>query len=93
MTRVGKWRDLGRPEAALVGVEYYNYDENGRGGSPWILRTSNAGKWIFRGTGLHSGSQFSSGGIKADSVCAASPRGTQVLAEIPTPSATAATLK
>lgn len=83
MTRVAEWRDMGRPEAALVGVEYYNYDHTGRGGSPWILRNAPAGRWIFAGTGLRSGSKLSSGGIEADSVSASSPHGTQVLAEIP----------
>jgi hypothetical protein len=83
MTRVAQWRKLGRPEAALVGVQYFGYDSESRGGSPWLLRTSRAGKWIFHGTDLKSGSRFSSGGIEADSTCSASPPRTQVIAEIP----------
>jgi hypothetical protein len=83
MTRVGQWRKLGRPEAALVGVQYFAWDSGGRGGSPWLLRTSAAGRWIFRGTGLKPGSPFSSGGIEADSTSSDSPPGTQVVAEIP----------
>ncbi len=83
MTRVGQWRKLGRPEAALVGAQYFGYDSGSRGGSPWILRASPAGKWIFRGTGLKPGSPFSNGGIEADRSGSASPPGTQVVAEIP----------
>jgi hypothetical protein len=83
MTRIGQWRNLGRPEAALVGAQYFGYDAGARGGAPWVLRTSPAGKWIFRGTGLSPGSPFSSGGIEADHTSSASPRGTQIIAEIP----------
>ena len=82
MTRVGQWRKLGRPETALVGVGYFGYDSASQGGSPWTLRRSTAGRWIFRGTGLHPGSPLSSGGIEADSTNSASPPGTQVIAEI-----------
>jgi hypothetical protein len=83
MTRVGKWRDLGRPEAALVGAQYFGWDSASRGGSPWQIRTSPARHWIFHGTGLTVGSAFSSGGIEADSTSPASLKGTQVIAEIP----------
>jgi len=81
MTRVAKWRDLGRPEAALIGVQYYANDlGQHRGG--WTLRHSTAGRWIFAGTGLRPGSSLSSGGIEADDVQPASPRNVQVLAQI-----------
>lgn len=83
MTRVGQWRKLGRPEAALVGAQYFGYDSGGYGGAPWVIRVSPAGRWIFRGTGLRPGSPFSSGGIEADSTSSASPTSTQVVAEIP----------
>ena len=82
MTRVGQWRKLGRPEATLIGVQYYGLDEDARGGSPWTIGASRAGRWIFAGTGLRPGSSFSSGGIEADDVQAASPRNVQVLAAI-----------
>ena len=83
MTRVGQWRNLGRPEAALVGAQYFGYDSSGRGGAPGCSVPAAAGQWIFRGTGLSPGSPFSSGGIEADQLSSASPRGTQVIAEIP----------
>jgi len=81
MTRVGWWRLLGRPEAALVGVEFFHSDLGEHRG-PWVVRAAPAGRWIFRGTGLARGDPFSSGGIEADNVVAASPRNVQVLAEI-----------
>jgi hypothetical protein len=83
MTRVGQWRKLGRPEAALVGNRYFSSRSEGRNGSPWVVRNSEAGNWIFRDTGLEPGSLFASGGIEADSTSRASPRGIQVVAEIP----------
>jgi hypothetical protein len=38
---------------------------------------------IFAGTGLHEGSRFALGGVEIDHLAASSPRGVQVLAEIP----------
>lgn len=81
MTRVTRWRDIGRPEAALIGVQYYANDSGEHRGS-WTLRRSPAASWIFAGTGLKPGALFSSGGIEADEVEAASPRNVQVLGEI-----------
>jgi hypothetical protein len=83
MTRVAKWRDLGRPEAALIGVEYYHNDLGEHRG-PWIVRS--AAKrlpWLINGTGLRVGMQFSSGGIEADDVTSASPKNVRVIASIP----------
>ena len=37
MRRVAKWRDLGRPEAALIGVQYLANDR-GRRKAPWLVR-------------------------------------------------------
>jgi hypothetical protein len=82
MTRIAKWRDLGRPEAALVGAQFYANDlGEHRGG--WRIRPARAVRWLFRGTGLGVGASFSNGGIEADEVTSASPRGTEVVAEIP----------
>jgi hypothetical protein len=82
MTRVAKWRDLGRPEAALIGVQYFHNDMGEHRG-PWIVQKCMAKSWIFSGTGLSAGGRLSSGGIEADSITPDSPRGTQVIAEIP----------
>jgi hypothetical protein len=82
MTRVGRWRDLGRPEAALIGVQYFDWDHSSGRRGPWIVRRSGATSWIFAGTGLRRGSGLSSGGIEADSTAPGSPR-VRILAEIP----------
>jgi hypothetical protein len=83
MTRVAKWRDLGRPEAALIGVEYYHNDMGEHRG-PWVVRPA-ATKlpWLIGGTGLEVGMEFSSGGIEADDVTADSPKNVRVIAAIP----------
>jgi hypothetical protein len=84
MTLVGRWREFGRPEAALVGVQWFlGCASPGTSGKPWIVSGSSAGRWIFRSTGLRRGSLFSSGGIEADRTAPSSPRGIQVVAEIP----------
>jgi hypothetical protein len=82
MTRTNKWRDLGRPESALIGVQYFGYDEGQHRGA-WILRDAPANRWIFAGTGLGKGSRFANAGIEADETTSSSPRGTQVLGVIP----------
>jgi hypothetical protein len=82
MIRTRKWRDLGRPEAALIGVEYFHND-NGRRRAPWVIRKSPAESWLLAGANLAPGSKISSGGIEADRVTADSPRGVTVVAEIP----------
>jgi hypothetical protein len=80
--RTAQWRDLGRPEASLVGVQYRGNDEGQRRG-PWIVRNTKATPWLWAGTGLRTGSRFGVGGIEIDATTGASPRGTKVLAEIP----------
>jgi hypothetical protein len=74
------WRELGRPEAALIGVQYR---ANARLRAPWIVRAAPASAWVFDGTGLRPGSRFGFGGIEIDETVPASPSGVQVLAEIP----------
>ena len=81
MTKARLWRDLGRPEAGLIGVEYLANGKAPR--RPWVARSAPAASWIFAGTGLHEGSAFGSGGVEIDGVSPASPDGVQVLAEIP----------
>jgi hypothetical protein len=83
MTRVAKWRDLGRPEASLIGVQYYRNDL-GQHRGPWIIRPSAARlPWLIDGTGLQAGMEFSSGGIEADDVTSDSPKNVQIVAAIP----------
>jgi hypothetical protein len=83
MTRVAKWRDLGRPEAALVGVEFFHNDMGEHRG-PWIVRpAAKQLPWLINGTGLQVGMKFSSGGIEADDVTSDSPKNVRVIAAIP----------
>ena len=74
------WRDLGRPEAALVGVQYVAYGSDLRG--RYVVRRSDAAPWLFRGTASRNGSSFGLFGIEVDRTTGASPRGVRVLAEI-----------
>ncbi len=78
-----RWRDLGRPEAALVGAEYAGWNERVFGNEPYRVVDAAAAPWLFAGTGLHDGSRFGRYGIEIDERTAASPPGTRVLAEIP----------
>jgi hypothetical protein len=82
MTRTARYRDLGRPEAALIGVQYFGNDQGQHRGA-WILRAAPAARWIFAGTGLRAGDAFANGGIEADETASSSPSGTQVLGAIP----------
>ena len=77
-----KWRELGRPESALIGVQYIGNDE-GKARGPWIVRQSAHTRWVFAGTGVRPGERLSNGGIEVDAVTPSSPSGTTVLAEIP----------
>src|SRR4051794_5898969 len=81
MSRVAKWRDVGRPEAALIGVGFIGTDEGVHRGT-WIARDGSQG-WLFRGTAVERGMEFGNGGIEIDHTSVASPRGTHVIAEIP----------
>src|SRR5207247_2926216 len=77
MYRITKWRDLGRPEAALLGVEYFHHDSGEHRGN-WIVRNAGALPWLFDGMNLHNGSVLSTGGIEADWTTSASPKSTRV---------------
>jgi hypothetical protein len=82
MTRVAEWRDLGRPEAALIGVQYRANDAGGHRG-PWLLRHADSTPWLFADTGLANGDGLGSGGIEIDATALSSPRSVKVIAEIP----------
>ena len=79
--KAGRWRDLGRPESALVGVQYRANQRSPR--RPWVARQTPARRWLLAGTGLRLGSPFGRGGVEIDHVTSASPPRIQVLAEIP----------
>jgi hypothetical protein len=84
-TMVGRarWRDLGRPEAALVGAQYAGWDEGRYPNRPYRIVNTAAAPWLFAGTNLHDGSPVGHYGIEIDEPNAASPPHTHVLAVIP----------
>jgi hypothetical protein len=81
LVREQLWRNLGRPESALVGVQYVASDYGQRQG-PFVVRGAGEAPWIFEGTGLANGSSFGRYGIELDARTSASPPGTILLAEI-----------
>jgi hypothetical protein len=83
MTGRMPWRDLGRPEAALVGAQYAGWDEGKYPNRPYHIVNTAAAPWLFEGTGLHDGSVVGNYGIEVDEPNSASPAHTRVLAEIP----------
>ena len=76
------WRDVGRPEASLVGVQYAG-SNHGEKQEPYVVRGGSSAPWLFAGTGLTDGDQFGRYGIEIDARTPASPPGTQLLADIP----------
>jgi hypothetical protein len=83
LTKSGRWRDLGRPEASLVGVQYVGWNENRFPNAPYVVSGADAAPWLFRGTGLSNGMRFGNYGIEIDQRAQSSPPGTQVLATVP----------
>jgi hypothetical protein len=82
LERVAQWRTLGKPEAALIGVQYRGNDEGTRRGA-FVVRGAAAAPWLFDGTGLADGDSFGRFGIEIDATAPSSPPGTTVLAAIP----------
>jgi hypothetical protein len=86
LRKIGMWRDVGRPESALIGVQYRANDDGQRQGLFTVGQTALA-PWLWDGTGLADGStfgQFVGGyGIEIDGTTPFSPPGTLVLAQIP----------
>jgi hypothetical protein len=79
MIRTSPWRELGRPEAGLIGVQYLHND-GGKHQGKYMVVGANQAPWAFAGTGLHNGGIFGHGGIEIDARAPSSPRGTIVLA-------------
>jgi hypothetical protein len=86
LRRTRMWRDVGRPESALFGVQYRANDD-GRIQRPFVVRAATTAPWFFAGTGLGDGATFGQElggyGIEIDQTTASTPAGTIVLAEIP----------
>ncbi|MGH3002051.1 MAG: N,N-dimethylformamidase beta subunit family domain-containing protein, partial [Gaiellaceae bacterium] len=79
---IEEWRKLGRPEAALCGVQYIASDRGERH-APFTVMGADVAPWAFEGTGLGNGSQFGLYGIEIDARQPSSPAGTTLLATIP----------
>jgi hypothetical protein len=82
MTRTRQWRDLGRPEASLVGVQYIGTD-GGHHRAPWLVHDTQTARALFSGVRLGEGRSFGNGGIEIDHTAPSSPPGIEVVAEIP----------
>jgi hypothetical protein len=86
LRKIGKWRDAGRPEAALIGVQYRANDD-GRKQGLYVVQATASAPWLWDSTGLADGAtfgQFVGGyGIEIDATTPESPPGTLILAQIP----------
>ena len=86
LRRTRLWREAGRPESALLGVQYRGNDD-GRLQRPYIVRAASTAPWFYAGTGLGDGATFGQElggyGIEIDQTTSFTPPGTVVLAEIP----------
>jgi hypothetical protein len=82
MSKVGLWRDAGRPEGAITGAQYVG-SNHGAVQLPYTVTGAAPAPWLFAGTGLENGSTFGRYGIEIDAAGPASPPGTIVLAQIP----------
>jgi hypothetical protein len=82
ITLIDEWRNLKRPESALLGVQYVASDR-GQRHAPFTVVGADIAPWAFQDTGMQNGSQFGIYGIEIDARSAASPPSTQVLATIP----------
>ncbi|MCB0098379.1 MAG: hypothetical protein KDE46_21750, partial [Caldilineaceae bacterium] len=48
-----KWRDLGRPEQELIGIQYASYNDSSNNNTNYVVANSN--NWIYNGTGFADG--------------------------------------
>jgi hypothetical protein len=78
-----RWRDLGRPEAAVVGAQYVDWNHNEYPNRPYTATGVGRAAWLYSGTKLRNGDTFGVYGIEIDALAPSSPPGTQVLARIP----------
>jgi hypothetical protein len=81
--RVKLWRDLGRPEAALIGVQYSGNDRGGHA-QPYVIQNRETAAWLFNGLDIPDGATLGTAryGIEFDKTAPESPPGTEVLASV-----------
>jgi len=86
LRRVGLWRELGRPEARLLGVQYRANDDGSRQGVYYLVGADRV-PWLFEGTGLGAestlGDQVGGYGIEVDGITEDSPEGTILVGLVP----------
>ena len=82
LVRRALWRNIGRPEARIVGVQYVGSD-HGQRQAGYTVTGVTAAPWAFEGTGLADGDVFGRYGIEIDARTSASPNDLRVLARIP----------
>ena len=81
ITRVAQWRQLGRPESSIVGVQYRGNDEGEHRG-PYELTPYGRRSWEFAGADESLLRPWRWFGIEFDKTTSASPRGIHVLAQV-----------
>ena len=81
--RIQLWRNLGRPEAALIGVQYRGNDRGGHT-APYVVTNAGAAPWLFDSLGVVDGAILGTAryGIEFDMTCPESAPGTVVLATV-----------
>lgn len=80
LERTKRWRDLGRPEAALIGIQYTG---NKLAFGRYVVIDTTSEPWLFAGTGLRPGSRYGYGGIEIDAVGSSSPKNVRLVGRIP----------
>ena len=78
-----RWRDLGRPESRLLGVQYVDWNQDRWPNRDYVVVGAERAPWLFAGTGLRNGSRFGRYGIEIDARTRFSPPGVKLLARIP----------
>jgi hypothetical protein len=74
MTYLGHFRDFGRPEASVIGVQYLDWYQRKYASKPYVVRDASAAPWLFRGTGLKNGDRFGfTYGVEIDATTSQSP--------------------
>jgi hypothetical protein len=80
LERTKRWRDLGRPEAALIGIQYTG---NKLAFGRYVVLDAKSEPWVFTGTGLDKGARYGYGGIEIDAIGEHSPANVRLLGRIP----------
>ena len=88
LRKTAQFRQVGKPESALAGVQYRANDHGEKQGN-YVVASTALAPWLWDGTGIADGGTFGSAvggfGIEIDTTTPATPPGTQVLADDPRP--------